>query len=171
MLHTHEYAWFFPYLIFIKPVSCIYSALKFTPASLSHTLYCLHAFILRLLLFASISLCNFLYPNTFSSHYVHTQLPSWLSDTLCPPVVCTLWGRVCVLCCHQHVVVHVCVCRLVCSLCIRAWKHVPDLVMPHSQQHPRCVLSIEVRGLLWQVQITVSFTGSARHKHGTAPCM
>lgn len=53
--------------------------------------------------------CNYLskyIPNTIL--YMPNQLPSWIFDTLCPPVVCTLWGPVCVLCCHQHVVVHVC---------------------------------------------------------------
>lgn len=51
---------------------------------------------------------------------------------------------------HQHAVVRV------CSLCTGAWKHVPGLVMLHSQEHPRCELSAQVRGPLWQVHLSVS---------------
>lgn len=93
-------------------------------------------------------------------HYHHTLCtPRCLRDclTLCFHLLCPWWGPERVLCCHQQVVVHDRVCRLVCSPCIRAWKHVPDLVMPHSLQHPCCVLSIEVRGLLCQVQMNVSY--------------
>ncbi len=67
-----------------------------------------------------------------------------------------------------------CVCRPVCSLCTRAWKHVPVLVMLHSQEHPHCELSIQVRGPLWQVQMTVSWKfcmGSLHARYRTAPYM
>lgn len=38
--------------------------------------------------------------------------------------------------------------RLVCLLCTRAWKNVPVIVRLHSQKHPQCELSIQIRGLL-----------------------
>ena len=47
-----------------------------------------------------------------------------------------------------------CVCVHVCSLCTRAWKHIPALVMLHSKERPHCELSLQVRGPLWQVQMT-----------------
>lgn len=58
--------------------------------SISRTSHCYHAFIFRLLLHASIYLCKFMYLHKFPSHSVYTRLPSWLSNTLFPPVVCTV---------------------------------------------------------------------------------
>lgn len=89
--------------------------------------------------------------------YSHV-LPSHYLNTGCLPDCLTL--SVHLLCTHCECFVAIsmlCVCRPVCSLCTRAWKHVPALVMLHSQEHPRCELSIQVRDLLWQMQMTVSW--------------
>lgn len=124
MLHSQEYTQLILYLIIINlhSVSC-------SPRTIHTCIVYMQSLSCRIFLFASGHLHNFMYPHVLP----HT--PS-LSNTFCSPVLCTLWGPVCVLCSHQHVVVHVCVCAGLCSLCTRAWKHVPVLVMLHSHEHP-----------------------------------
>lgn len=76
--------------------------------------------------------------------------------------------------CFVAISVLLCVCvqRPVCSLCTKAWKHVPVLVMLHSQEHPRCELSIQVWGPLWPMQIRWKYcVGSLHANHRTACCM
>jgi len=102
-----EYSWVILYLIIIKLVCCLYSALKFTHLSpfCSRTLRNVHtaeSFFLHLFIY---------YVMMLPSHHVTTFKLS--VHLLC---ACFVAG--------QHVVVRVCVCM--CALCTRAWKHVPS---------------------------------------------
>ena len=94
--------------------------------------------------------------------YIHMRrIPSWhdLCECVCLPFVAISTVLLCVCVC-------VCVCAGLCVvLCTGASKHV--LVMLQSKEHPHCELSIQVRGPVWQAQMTGNWKHSLRSLHAT----